>query len=73
MKTVLSYGSARAFLMGWLPMVAMRPWQAVAHNDNARPPWFPGVQTQGGRRRHLPHSGHHSTSRALNAATTGME
>jgi hypothetical protein len=73
MKTVLSYCSARAFLAGLLPMVAMRPRQAVAQNDNAGPLRLPRVQTQDGRRRHRPHSRVHATSRNLNAAKTGME
>jgi hypothetical protein len=34
MKPVLSYCTARAFLMNLLPMVHMRPPRAVAENDN---------------------------------------
>lgn len=52
MKTVLSYCSARAFSAALLPMVAMRPQQAVARNDNERPLHLPRVWRKGGLGRH---------------------
>jgi hypothetical protein len=41
MKPVLSYCTARAFAIGLLPMVAIRPPRAVAENDNDRLLPFP--------------------------------
>ncbi len=43
MKPVLSYCTAKVFLMGLLPMVAMSQPKVVAENDNAKQLPFPYV------------------------------
>jgi hypothetical protein len=43
MKPILSYCTARVFLIGLLPMVAMSLPEAVAENDNDKVSPFPSV------------------------------
>jgi hypothetical protein len=51
MKTLLSYCTARAFMMAFLPMAALTARQAPAENDNDPLLPFPGVWTQRAKRR----------------------